>query len=123
MVPTILRKDPFLAFRFEIRLDGLVVGGFSDCSGLQLETDVEDYHEGGFNSYDRKFVTRTRQSDLVLKRGIVDAELWRWYWKPGTGSHRSPQWLRLTLSSGRQTRCDGMASSGRRSRANGSAPS
>ena len=34
------RQDPFLAFRFEIRLDNLPVAGFSECTGLQLETEV-----------------------------------------------------------------------------------
>ncbi len=80
MAQTGVRNDPFLAFRFEVRLDGISVGGFSECSGLQLETEVEDYHEGGLNTRDRKFVTRTKQSDIVLKRGLVDIELWGWYW-------------------------------------------
>ena len=37
------RNDPFLAFRFEVRITGLAVGGFSECSGLQLETEIQDY--------------------------------------------------------------------------------
>jgi len=73
------RKDPFLAFRFEIRIDDLGAGGFSECSGLQLETEVQDYAEGGFNRHLRKFPTRTKQSNLTLKRGIVDRELHDWY--------------------------------------------
>ena len=31
------RNDPFVVFRFEIRLDDLPVAGFSECSGLQVE--------------------------------------------------------------------------------------
>jgi phage tail-like protein len=74
------RKDPFLAFRFEIRLDDLSVAGFSECTGLQLETEVQDYNEGGLNTHVRKFPTRTKQSNLTLKRGIVDRVMWNWYW-------------------------------------------
>lgn len=74
------RKDPFVAFRFEIRLDDLPVAGFSECTGLQMETEVQDYNEGGLNTHVRKFPTRTKQSNLVLKRGIVDKVMWDWYW-------------------------------------------
>jgi phage tail-like protein len=74
------RTDPFLAFRFEIKLDGLAVAGFSECTGLQWETETQDYLEGGVNTHVHKFPTRTKQSNLVLKRGIVDRVMWNWYW-------------------------------------------
>jgi phage tail-like protein len=73
------RYDPFLSFCFEVRLDGLSVAGFSECSGIQVETETQDYQEGGLNSYVLKFPTRTRQSNVVLKRGIANRELWDWY--------------------------------------------
>lgn len=73
------RQDPYVAFRFEIRFDDLPVGGFSECSGLQLETEVQDYAEGGFNQHVRKFPGRTKQTNITLKRGIVDRELHDWY--------------------------------------------
>ena len=79
MTTTGSRQDPFMAFRFEIKLDDLPAGGFSECSGLQLETEVHDYTEGGQNSFVHKFPTRTKQSNLTLKRGIVDRQLWDWY--------------------------------------------
>ena len=75
-----MRKDPFVACRFEVNLDGLAVAGFSECSGLQWETDSLDYNEGGLNTYVHRFPTRTKQSNLVLKRGIVHREKWNWYW-------------------------------------------
>jgi phage tail-like protein len=73
--------DPLFAFRFEVKLGGESVGGFSECSGIQLETEVHDYPEGGLNTHTRKFPTRTKQSNLTLKRGIVRRELWDWYYK------------------------------------------
>lgn len=73
------RHDPFMAFRFEIRLTGLPVSGFGECSGLQLETELQTYNEGGNNSFVRHFPTRTKQSNITLKRGIVDREIWTWY--------------------------------------------
>jgi phage tail-like protein len=74
------RSDPYLAFRFEVKIDDLSAGGFSECSGLQLETEVHDFAEGGLNGSGWKFPTRTKQSNLVLKRGIVDRNLWDWYY-------------------------------------------
>jgi phage tail-like protein len=80
MTRTADREDPFVAFRFTIQIDGVSVGGFSECSGLQLETEVKDYPEGGLNTHLHKRVTRTKQSNITLKRGIIDRELWDWYW-------------------------------------------
>jgi phage tail-like protein len=73
------RQDPFVAFRFEVKLNGMSVAGFSECSGIQLETEVQDYIEGGLNDHVHKLPTRTKQSNIVLKRGIVDREVWDWY--------------------------------------------
>jgi phage tail-like protein len=88
MAETGKRADPFVAFRFEIKLDDLAVAGFSDCTGLQIETEVFDYPEGGLNTYTLKFPTRTKQAALTLKRGIVDRLLWDWYWDLTQGKIR-----------------------------------
>ena len=40
-----------MAYNFKVELDSLVVGGFTEVSGLQVETEVEDYREGGLNNY------------------------------------------------------------------------
>jgi phage tail-like protein len=86
------RRDPYLAFRFEVRLDGLAVAGFSECSGLQLEIEVQDYPEGGMNTFVRKFPGRVKQTNITLKRGIVDREMWDWYYDLTQG--------RLTMRNG-----------------------
>jgi phage tail-like protein len=93
------RKDPFLAFRFGVSLAGLPAGGFSDCSGLASETEIQDYPEGGRNDTVHKLIVRSKQVNLVLKRGIVDRLLWDWYFdltqgrivtRHGTLTIRSP---------------------------------
>jgi phage tail-like protein len=73
------RSDPFPSFRFTISFDDLPPGGFSDCAGLQMETEVHDYMEGGLNTHTWKFASRSKQAPLVLKRGIVNKVLWDWY--------------------------------------------
>ena len=70
---------PAVAFRFTVRFDDFPPGGFSDCTGLNAETEVQEYREGGSNTSTWRFATRTKQSNLVLKRGIVDKSLWDWF--------------------------------------------
>ncbi len=74
------RNDPFSAFRFLVSFDDVSKGGFSSCSGLQMETEVQDFVEGGLNSHSWKFATRSKQTNLTLKRGIVNKVLWDWYY-------------------------------------------
>ena len=79
MPETAVRVDPALAFRFEVKFDGLPAAGFSECTGLQADTEVMEYVEGGLNTNVHRLPTRTRHGNLTLKRGVVDATFWRWY--------------------------------------------
>lgn len=85
-MPDGARNDPFTAFRFTVRFDNFPPGGFSDCSGLTMETEVHDYREGGVNGHTWKFVTRGKQVNLVCKRGIVNKALWDWFQDINRGS-------------------------------------
>lgn len=74
------RRDPYLNFRFLVEIGGLIVGGFSDVSGLQVETEAEEYREGGVNEYVHKLPKITKYTNLTLKRGITDSDvLWKWH--------------------------------------------
>ncbi|MCB0302319.1 MAG: phage tail protein [Calditrichaeota bacterium] len=72
--------DPYTAFKFEVVIANFPVGGFSEVTGLQAETEVEDIREGGVNNYTHKFVKIAKYHNLVLKRGITEEQrLWEWY--------------------------------------------
>ncbi len=74
------RIDPAIVFRFQVEIDGLLVAGFSQVLGLEAETEVETYHEGGVNAYEHQLAKITKYPRLVLKRGLTDStELWTWY--------------------------------------------
>jgi phage tail-like protein len=73
------RDDPCVGFRFQVRFNDFASGGFSDCNGLSLETEVQDLSEGGVNDHVHRLLGRTKQINLVLKRGITDISLWDWY--------------------------------------------
>ena len=75
------RQDPYAAFNFLVEIEGLVIAGFSDVSGLQIETVLESYREGGLNEYEHKLAGPTRYpSNLVLKHGLTASDtLWSWH--------------------------------------------
>lgn len=80
------KVDPYLSFSFKVEIDSIIVAGFSDVSGLQVEIETEDYREGGINDYVRKMPKVTKYPILVLKRGITDCdELWKWHRKAVEG--------------------------------------
>jgi phage tail-like protein len=75
-----VRRDPYRAFNFLVEIQGIIVGGFSEVSGLQAETEIEDYREGGVNNFVHKLPKVTKYPNLVLKRGLTDStELWEWH--------------------------------------------
>lgn len=76
------RNDPYLNFRFLVEIQGLIVGGFSEVSGLQAETEVEEIREGGVNDHVHKLPKITKYTNITLKRGITDSDvLWKWHQK------------------------------------------
>ena len=71
---------PYTAFNFLVESKSLVVARFSEVSGLQAETETEEYHEGGRNNFVHKLPKVTKYQNLVLKRGITNStELWQWH--------------------------------------------
>ncbi len=79
-MPTGQRQDPYGAFRFHLEIDSVIVAGFSEVSGLNVETEVEERGEGGVNDHIHSFAKGTRSPRLVLKRGLTDSDaLWRWH--------------------------------------------
>ena len=99
------------AFRFEVLLTvsgggsqptSLGNGAFAECSGLELEADVKEYLEGGFNDGVVRRVGRVKLQPLVLKRGMIvpaqgqyaDYSFWDWLTRMVNGT--LPVW-----------RCDG----------------
>ena len=60
-------------------------GGFQECSGLEVEMDIQEYLEGGRNDGVIRRAGRAKYSPIVLKRGMffttgagVNRELWEW---------------------------------------------
>lgn len=75
------RTDPYLAFQYQVEIESVTVGGFSEVTGLQVETEIKEYREGGLNEYMHRLAGPTRYpSNLILKRGLTDVDtLIRWH--------------------------------------------
>lgn len=75
------RTDPYLAFRFAVEIQGLVVAGFSEVTGLEWELEFKEHREGGLNDYVHKLPGRVRYpANLTLRRGLTDVDaIWGWY--------------------------------------------
>lgn len=106
---TALRGDPVLNHNFvvslldssgEFGLAGAVavsalldvaVGGFSECSGLEMSMKVEEFNEGGRNGEVLKFPGRISWTNITLKKGIgAGTALWDWHYSfvEGRGKRR-----------------------------------
>lgn len=92
---TSVRIDPFRAFNFVVSLidsssqvstvasavGSAVSAGFSECGGLEMSLDVEEYREGGNNGAVLRFPSRVKWTNLRLKRGIaINNDLWKWHY-------------------------------------------
>jgi phage tail-like protein len=89
--PQAVRVDPYRAFNFLVTLvdsgagsgppqQSQASGGFSECTGLDISLDVEEYKEGGNNVCTLRFPTRVKWSNIRLKRGIATSDdLWLWH--------------------------------------------
>jgi phage tail-like protein len=94
------RRDPLLGFNFHVSLfdsttspgAGLTsivlqplvsnpLAGFTECTGLEMTLDLEEYNEGGNNGTVLKFPKRAKYSELTLKKGItINTELFDWFY-------------------------------------------
>jgi len=78
-MPTASRDDPFAAFNFIVEIDGVTKAGFSECSGITMETDAIEYRNGNEDITVRKLPGLKKFGNLTFKRGFTkDKGLWDW---------------------------------------------
>jgi phage tail-like protein len=105
---TALRSDPVLNHNFVVSLIDtsstlailgsaamsaifdVALGGFSECSGLEMSLKTEDYREGGNNGAVLHFPSRVEWGAITLKKGVGGTALWDWHYGfvEGTGKRR-----------------------------------
>jgi phage tail-like protein len=92
---------PPVGFHFKVEFQGLGNNNdsrFQSVSGLNVEYDTESIKEGGQNHYEHKLPTRSKFSDLVLKRGMLtDSEVISWCRKALFDREFTPAQIIVTL--------------------------
>jgi len=115
-----LRADPLLNRNFVISLidtsstlaligsalssaiGDVALGGFSECTGLEMSMKIEEYNEGGNNGSALKFAGRVSHGNLTLKKGQgTSSALWDWHYGFVTGQGRRRDGI-VTLLDDRQ---------------------
>jgi len=88
------RVDPFPKFKFLVEIEGIKRAGFMTVSGLEEETEVREYREGGDQSTVRKLAGLNSYSAITLEQGSTyDKEIWEWRQKikrDGAQGNRKP---------------------------------
>ena len=86
---------------FTLKIPGIdEVGVFMQCSGLQIEFDVYEYHEGGNNDFVHRLPGAARYPNLVLSRGLTnEVALLKWFW--ATQTQADLKEVTITLSYGK----------------------
>jgi len=92
------RVDPVLACNFQLSLTDAAAGtgkllttvaisplvadplaGFSECTGLDMQLEVDEHREGGNNGLILKFPKRVKYGEITLRKGITDrTDLFDW---------------------------------------------
>jgi phage tail-like protein len=99
-----IRLDPVMGYNFVVNLvetsstmaiaksaalsalTDVVLGGFSECTGLDMALEVEEYKEGGRSGAVLKFPTRVTWTPIVLKHGVgAGTTLWDWHYDFAVG--------------------------------------
>lgn len=95
------RVDPFRGFRFIVEMAGITTGGFTRVKGLAREIKYESFREGGVNEYEHKLVTQVSYPAVILERGLVLDDLWKWAMAASEGRvERRTLWVRLQDEAG-----------------------
>lgn len=96
----LLGADGQIAGNFLLEVDGVEIGVFASVSGLSVTVETEDLVEGGQNGYVRKLPGRMQWPNIVLSRGLIQADnLFEWLQKSsGEG---------FAASGNKLTRCTG----------------
>jgi phage tail-like protein len=90
------RVDPFRGFRFLVEIEGLTSAGFMRVKGISRDVRYESYREGGVNDYEHKLITQVSYPVVVLERGLVLDDLWKWALAVADGEvQRKTVWIRL----------------------------
>jgi len=73
-------QDPFASQNFKLEIQGITVAGFSECTGLNAETNIIEYRNGNDDIFPRKLPGLSKFGNVTLKAGLTtDNSLFTWH--------------------------------------------
>jgi phage tail-like protein len=73
-------EQGFANCRFYVKIGDNTQAMFTEMGGLQFETAVTEYEEGGSNGYVHRLPGRTKISNITLKAGVTNSKaFYKWY--------------------------------------------
>ena len=82
------RFDPYRTYHFDVVVEGMLVGGFSEVTGISARREMVEYRNGNaVTSFASKLPCRDAVDDVTLRRGYtLDNKLWAWHGALSAGS-------------------------------------
>jgi phage tail-like protein len=65
------RFDPYLGFKFKVKVDGQYVAGLNKCSALKRTTEVTPWYEGGDASGPHQIPGKSKYDPVTLEAGVT----------------------------------------------------
>ena len=78
---TVMEGDPLVGFNYGVEIQGVVLGYFTEVSGLGSENEVVEHKVSGDKGKEivRKIPGRLKWGDITLKRGVTASmDMWTW---------------------------------------------
>ena len=63
---------PYTKFNFQLEVGGNPVAGFSEVTGVNMESGIIEYREGSDPTHVRKIPGLSKYGNITLKRGFTD---------------------------------------------------
>lgn len=81
--------DPYRAYTFNLLIQSVAAGHFTEVSGLGVRIEHITYREGGLNASVRAVPGRVSYSAVTLRYGLTSSrELWDWLMETAEGRVR-----------------------------------
>lgn len=75
-----MNDDILSSYYFTVEIDEIQTDRFFSCEGINVETDVIEFEEGGYNTSTHKRIGQTRYPNLILKKALnSNNELIKWF--------------------------------------------
>lgn len=68
------KGEPYGSFNYEVEIGGTKLAGFTQISGIGMQTEVMTYQEGGVHDSTHVFPDTLSPSNVQLHRGVTDSD-------------------------------------------------